>query len=69
MNPKPFHVDVNMKHKHIARPLVGLLALVWIKMQINSLQLGAAFGAIIIEVSPVTLCILKIGEILILLHP
>ncbi len=27
-NPKPFHVDVNMKHLHIARPLVGLFVLV-----------------------------------------
>ncbi len=45
-NPKPFHVDINMKHLYIARPLVGLLALVWMKMQINFLPLGATFEAI-----------------------
>ncbi len=45
MNPKPFHIDINMKHKHIAHPLVGLFALVWMKMQIHSLPLDAAFGA------------------------
>ncbi len=36
-------------------PLVGLFALVWMKMQIHSLPLGAAFGAGKIAVSPVTL--------------
>ncbi len=49
-NPKPFHVDINMhiaeQHEHIERPLVGLLVLVWTKMQIHSLPLGAAFGAV-----------------------
>ncbi len=36
----------------LARPLVGLLALVWLKMQIHSLPLGAAFGALKIAVFP-----------------
>ncbi len=45
-NPKPFHVDIDMKHLYIACPLVGLLALVWIKMLINFFPLGATFEAI-----------------------
>ncbi len=35
------------------RPLVGLFTLVWMKMQIHSLPLDAAFGAVHISVSPV----------------
>ncbi len=50
MNPKPFHVDVNDDD---ACSLVGLFRLVWMKIQIHSLPLGAAFGAVKIAVSPV----------------
>ncbi len=46
MNPEPFHVDVNIEHQHIVLPLVGLFALVWMKMKIHSLPLGAAFDAV-----------------------
>ncbi len=45
------------QHESLAyyRPLVGLFALVWMKMQIHSLPLGGAFAAVKIAVSPVTL--------------
>ncbi len=40
-NPKPFHVDVSAQSWEIL-----IFALVWMKMQIHSLLLGAAFGAL-----------------------
>ncbi len=38
--------DVNRKHLHNPHPLVGLFSLVWKKMQMYSVPLGAAFGAL-----------------------
>ncbi len=42
LNPKPFHVDVNMKRIFPAHLLV------WMKMQIHSLPLGAAFAVTLV---------------------